>query len=43
MQSVAESGDIKNLSMLDLFRLETDNQTSILTTELLELELLLSE
>jgi two-component system sensor histidine kinase and response regulator WspE len=35
---VAEGGDLSELSMLDLFRLETDNQTSILAAELLELE-----
>jgi two-component system sensor histidine kinase and response regulator WspE len=35
---VAEGGDIKDLSMLDLFRLEADNQTSVLAAELLELE-----
>jgi len=35
---VAESGDIKNLSLLELFRLETEQQTAILNKELLNLE-----
>src|SRR3954464_10731064 len=30
--------DLSNLSMLDLFRLEADNQVAILTSGLLELE-----
>jgi two-component system sensor histidine kinase and response regulator WspE len=35
---VSEGGDIKDLSMLDLFRLETENQTAVLASQLLELE-----
>ena len=35
---MAKGGDIKDMSMMDLFRLETENQTSVLATELLGLE-----
>ena len=35
---MTEGGDIKDMSMLDLFRLETENQTAVLASELLELE-----
>ncbi len=35
---MTEGGDLKNMSMLDLFRLETETQTALLASELLELE-----
>jgi len=35
---VSDRGDIKDMSMLDLFRLETENQTAVLSTELMDLE-----
>ncbi|WP_455212108.1 hybrid sensor histidine kinase/response regulator, partial [Kaarinaea lacus] len=35
---MAKSGDIQDMSMMDLFRLETESQTTVLAAELLELE-----